>query len=616
MIAIPEMFRAAAETLRPPERLRPSVFAERYRVLREGTTFAPGPWSNDVFPYLAPIMDAVAEAIETGKRGVVLMKSGQGGGSEAMINTFAWLRCLYSGPMLYLISKDELASEFSRERFSPMDETCAPLGRIALRGRAHGELLHVRRYATGKVVIRGGQSVLNLQSTPYRFVYVDEIDSLADELKSQGDPLAMAEIRTDAFPGETLIVAFGHPTTKERGAGRLYYEMSDQRRAHVDCPAGCGGVFWPRWEDVRAGEDADDAAGYRYVAPCCGSELSDAQRWLAARRTRQVSVLPPEEARKKPWIGLHFSQLLMPNKPLAFLAEKFIEARDDQPKLKVFWNKRQGDTHDQTIKEVAAEGVRAIAERDREIPARVLPQWCGLVTVGVDTQGSHFVYVVRAWGPGQASRLVDWGKVDGFNQLCPDGGGGLLDHPWPFDGEAEGGRSMRARIMLIDAGGTRGELDDASRTHEVYTFARRSSRIMPAMGRTNIDVPWRVKHGHEYRPAGGGRGYHVDLVLHDPDYHKDVLSGWIGAAKATWQLCAGVAEDVRGYLWEMTGEHKVRSDDGSTWQKRTEQRRVDYWDAEVLALTGARVCGVERLTTAGQKPPADWFAGRRERRGR
>ena len=55
----PEVAKAAAEVLRPPEDLAPSEFAARYRYLKQGTTFSPGRWSNEVFPYLVSIMDAI-----------------------------------------------------------------------------------------------------------------------------------------------------------------------------------------------------------------------------------------------------------------------------------------------------------------------------------------------------------------------------------------------------------------------------------------------------------------------------------------------------------------------------------------------------------------------------
>lgn len=407
----PRALRAFADAIRPPERISPSEFAAKYRYLKPGTTHTPGRWSNSVYPYLTGVMDAVEEAIRLGKRGVVLMKSGQGGGSEAMINVLAWLRTRYSGPMLYLISKDEIAREFGRDRFSYLDESCPPMKALALTGRANGELIHVKRYTNGKIAIQGGRSVLNLQSSPYRFVIIDEYDSMLDEIQGHGDPLALAEIRTDAFPGDTLIIAFAHPSTKDRGAGKLYYEKSDQRRGHVTCPH-CSASIWLSWDDVKVipeGDESQAAAAqiperYTWVTPCCGCELTDGQRYAACRNVPQVSTLPPEEAARKSWIGVHFSQCYMSNKPLLTLAEHWIEGLEDPGKMRVFVNKRLGDTYEHAVQEVAADDLRACVGVSRHVgdpwsyTLGTVPPMVRFLTAGQDSRATELHYTVWGWG--------------------------------------------------------------------------------------------------------------------------------------------------------------------------------------------------------------------------
>jgi len=427
----PDMARAYASALRPLPRMRPSAFAEKYRQLKEGTTERPGPWRNDVFPYLVDCMDVIEEALVTGKRGVVLMKSGQGGGSEAMINALSYLLSYWPGPALYLIDKDELAREFGRERFSYVVATCEPLRRKALTGRGSGELVHIKRFVDGKLAIHGGRSASNLQSTPYRFVMIDEVDSLLDEMDGQ-DPLKMAEIRTDAFAGRTLIVAFAHPTSRERGAGRLYYELSDQRRGFVTCPH-CGSEFWLRWELVRAvpeegmnqAQAERDPRCYHLFAPCCGAEISDAQRYGMVQKTSQKSTLPAEEAAKKSWIGVHFSQLYMSNKPLRFLAEKWIEGIDNEPIRRVFVNKRLGEVFDTSVKDVSQESWRRLVvikknETDLEYYERgQVPRGVRFLTSGQDSGSKELHFAVWGWGllrdeagyPLLCGWLIDYGVV-------------------------------------------------------------------------------------------------------------------------------------------------------------------------------------------------------------
>lgn len=432
---IADVLRAAATVVRPLERLSPSAFAARWRRLKEGTSPQPGPWGNEVFPYLTPIMDAVEEAIRDG-RNLVMMKSAQGGGSEAMINALLWLLSYYPGPALYLISKDDVAKEFGRDRFAYACETCDPIAKKHLGGRAGGELLQVKRFTDGKLVIAGGRSVLNLQTQPYRIVVIDEVDSLLDEIAGHGDPIKLAEARTGAYSefGPTIIIAFAHPSTRERGAGRLYYELSDQRRPHVQCPH-CSSWIFLKWPDVkvlpRSGQAPAaaerDPDGYHYVAPCCGAEITDPERALAVRRVEQRSVLPADEAGRRRWIGLHFSQFLMPGKPLRLLAQEWIDAKADPSIARVFWNKRMGDVYDASEGEDVDEdawrlcitlprfdGDPATYHRG-EVPAEV-----AYLTAGTDANSRALHWTVWGWGllddVGTGERvlcgwLVDWGEI-------------------------------------------------------------------------------------------------------------------------------------------------------------------------------------------------------------
>jgi phage terminase large subunit GpA-like protein len=350
-----------------------------------------------------------------------------------MINALLYLLSYYPGPALYLISKDEIAREFGRERFGYAIATCEPLARKALTGRGSGELIHIKRFVDGKLVIQGGRSVLNLQSQPYRFVFIDEVDSLLDEIEGHGDPIKLAEIRTDSFNGQTLIVAFAHPSTRERGAGKLYYELSDQRRGHVLCPH-CGGEFWLNWDrDVKAipqegmnqAQAERDPRCYAYFAPCCGVEITDAQRFGMVRNTRQKSTLLPEEAARRPWIGVHFSQLYMSNKPLAFLAEKWIEGLDHEPTRRVFINKRLGDVFDSMVKDARPEAWRRLiviskSEKDLEYyELGQVPRGVRFLTAGQDSRTTELHFAVWGWGllrddagaPRLCGWLVDYGVV-------------------------------------------------------------------------------------------------------------------------------------------------------------------------------------------------------------
>lgn len=533
---------AFGDVLRPPEDLSPSEFAERHRHLKEGTTFRPGLWSNEVFPYLVPIMDAIQEAIRLGKRGLVLMKSGQGGGSEAMINALLWLKANFSGPILYLISKDDLAKEFSRDRFEHAQQTCAPIAVKSISGYGSGDSLHQRRFTDGKLTICGGRSVLNLQSEPRRFVMIDEVDSLLDEVPD-GDPLQIAEIRVDAFPGTTLIIAFAHPSSADtRGAGKLYYESSDQRRGFVDCPH-CPAEFWLQWDHVRVepregqerSEAERDPTRYVYRTPCCDRVLTDAQRWRAvANGVRQQSTLPEEEARAKPYLGVHFSQLYMSNKPLVFLAEKWVEGLADPATRRVFVNKRLGEPFSEDEGGVTDEQWKALIDRDHR--RGEVPEWAAFLTGGADVNAQHVHWSVWAWGlriDGQGRRrlcgaLVDWAEVERVPASTNLDAADLevLDEPFLHRTyQRPDGSGVRVRQAFIDAGW---------KSRAVYEYCRAAHRRLACTPAKGMNVDSRSKQPiHRW---GKVPPYVVDGQRLDPGLQLAALNTFKG--KRNWfDLC-------------------------------------------------------------------------------
>lgn len=445
VLSVPAMLQALTDALEVPEFLPPSEFAATHRHIKEGTSFRPGLWSNEVFPYLTHIMDLVYEAILLGKRGFVLMKSAQGGGSEGMINALTWLQVYYPGPILYLIAKEDVAKEFSRDRFDHINKTCPPLAKKVLTGYGTGESVLTKRYVDGKLKIAGLQSILNVESLPYPWVFIDEPDSMPLEFKNKGNPFKVAELRTEGWVGPTLVVAFSHPTTDLRGTGKRYYQMSDQRRGFVDCPH-CKAEFWlnPEYIKVFPNEGQTthaaerDPTCYHFVTPCCSVILTDQERISAvARRCEQKSTLPPEEAAKKDWIGAHFNQLYMSNKTMKQLATEIIQGLDDEPTQVVVVNKRWGDVYRGGLQATPLEGWKAL-RHDVDSPFAY--------TMG--TVPAEVRYLTA--GQDNGIRDLHW-SVWGFG-LVRAAGGHALECAWLIDCSVEDGpRIANPKATTLDA---------------------------------------------------------------------------------------------------------------------------------------------------------------------
>jgi phage terminase large subunit GpA-like protein len=404
-----QLVRVAISAARPQPFLRPSEWARLHVHLASPPAPRAGLYDPEVFPYLDDVMDSAADALTSGKNWL-LMKAGQGGGSTAALIIWAWMQTYFPGPMLYLISKEEFADKFGKERVTPLIAGAEPLRSKFRPGRAGGETSTHKAFVDGSLDLMGGRSVLNMQTNPYRAGFIDEFDSLLDVIVGHGDPLKLLEVRTNAWSifGPTLIAAFAHPSTRERGAGRVYYELSDQRRGHVSCPH-CSTWFPILWSHVkvlaREGQSAAaaerDPRCYTYVTPCCGVVLTDGQRYRACRDVRQRSVLPPAIAADRRWVGVHFSNLHM-TKPLVELAMEWIQGIDTPSVKTVVINKRLGDVDDQVAEqETTAEAWAELAKDGHELGT--VPDGVQVLTSGQDSRLLDLHWAVWGWGLARTS---------------------------------------------------------------------------------------------------------------------------------------------------------------------------------------------------------------------
>lgn len=412
-----------ADAMRPLPDLSPDEFASKHRVLHASyCSERPGRWDASVFPHQGPLQNTVQEAFETGKKGVVWMKAGQGGGTDCAINAQLWAKVYYPGPQLFMASTDKMAKDFGRERHGPVIKDMPPL-RAKYIPNARGDTTR-KRFVDGKIELTGGQSVYNLQSTPYRVVVIDELDSLVENLQGDGDPVKLAEVRTDSFSGPTLIIAYAHPTTRGRGAAKLYYEQSDQRRGFVKHD--CGGEFWLQWEHVICIGAETDPDAYVYKCPCCGAVVTDAERVAMCRKVVYRSTLPPEVAAKKAWIGCHFSQLYYPHKTIRSLAQRRIECGTDENAIRVFWNKVLGEPYEPKLQTFDLDQLRSLIVKQRrrgdlEYYSRgQVPPGVRFLTAGQDSRTKELHYSIWGWGLRRGidkttaicGWLIDWGTID------------------------------------------------------------------------------------------------------------------------------------------------------------------------------------------------------------
>ncbi len=179
------------------------------------------------------------------------IKGTQIGGSEALYNAIGYVADQVPGPELLVMPTTDTGKKIGRQRLQPMiDETPVLAAKFAeVKSRSSANTVLMKDFPGGLLVIAGANSGPGLRSMPMRFVWQDEIDAYPEDVDGEGDPVAVADKRSDQF---ARAKRFKCSTPKIKGTSRITkkFEAGTQGRYHVPCPH-CRHLQWLRWPQIR-----------------------------------------------------------------------------------------------------------------------------------------------------------------------------------------------------------------------------------------------------------------------------------------------------------------------------------------------------------------------------
>lgn len=474
-----------------PERLSGSEWSQRHRQIADKYAAQKGPWRNDKVPYLAEVMDCLADPAV---RKVAVMKAEQVGGTEALSNFV--LRAVHQdpGPLMWLWPTEDVARVFCTERFTPTIKACRALAEEFTDRRQDVKTLQL---AMGRMTIDfvGSNSPSAIESFPRRYVLIDELDRCPRYIVD-------AVIgRTTTYTGREKVLLNGRPENEDEGID-AEYKLGDQREFMVPCPR-CGVYHARKWSGVKweGGADADPevvAVSAWFRCPACDGTIHAHENLWQLRRgvwcprgqtvteyelTSQgigevaVGRLVGEKERANAFPSFFIRGLLNPfvPNPYGFVAKEFVknkgaatrewstrrlgEAYTDNASFKM----KAGELYSLciSIEDRCGEGYRLGVAPYIDANRGVL----GL-TAGCDVQNDRIYVEVVGWGAGgEESWLVDVAALprqrkDGLVNLWP-----YLLRKWPVVNLASG---QVMRELGIAAAG----VDSGTFTREIYEQTR------------------------------------------------------------------------------------------------------------------------------------------------
>jgi phage terminase large subunit GpA-like protein len=395
--SIGELLRRARQTLEPPERLKPSEWAPKRRYLSpESSSQAGGRFNYDLAPWQPEMLDAIDDP-ETGEM-VAMMASQVTGKTETLNNIVGEKIDIDPCPMLMVQPTLALAEVWSKDRLATMlrDTPCLR-GKVKdARSRdADNKILH-KRFPGGQISIAGANSAASLAGRPIRIVFFDEVDRYPDSAGTEGDPIALAERRTESFP-DAFLIKTSTPTI--RGVSRIEkaFELSDKRFWFVEFPC-CGHSTNLRWEMIRW-QDRDPKTAH-IECPICKAKMNDADRRLMVKNGKWQATAPFKGIRGYHMNGIYC--LFRPKRPfknrLEQMVAAFLKAKSEgKQSLKVWTNTFLAETWQEEAERIVAHELAKRAEDyGPDAPEKVL-----MIVAGTDVQRNRLEVGIAGVGVGE-----------------------------------------------------------------------------------------------------------------------------------------------------------------------------------------------------------------------
>lgn len=559
----------ALQLMLPPEQITVSEWAGKYRMLDSKSSAIPGPWNNDITPYLTGVMDEFNN-YETSK--IIFVKPTQVGGTEALQNMIGYIVMQDPAPTMIVYPTETLAKSISENRLQPMLRATPELAR---RFDENSQLLELQ-FDGMYLTLAGSNSPSGLASKPIRFVLMDEVDKYPGTSGKEADPIKLATERTKTFHDKKIYIT-STPTLK---TGHIWKEKESadiEKHYFVPCPH-CGEYIELKFYNIRFPDEegmtyADRAEFATYICQECGCAITDADKnnmirhgeWRIVRHNTQYvrSVAF--------WINTLYSPFVR----WADIVKEFLTTKDDPDLFQNFVNSWLAEPWEDTKLKTSAE---LVLERQTELPEYVVPSWAKILTGGVDVQETSLYWSIRAWGDYLTSQNIAHGQVLSFNDI---------DNIMNAEYLNENGEPMIVNLCLVDSG---------DQTDIVYDFcATHSDYALPVKGSSHAQLS-NYKLSKINRTDSRAMG--TTLVLVDSGAYKDMIAGRMQRdnGRGSWMVYSGCDME---YAKQVTAEHKVNVKHGNTvkkvWQLKTSHADNHYLDTEVYNAAAADILGVRQL---------------------
>lgn len=563
--------------MKPSPKLDLVQWADTHRYLSPESSSTPGKWSTDLVEAARGPMLAVTEP---GIKKITVMAATQLLKTELLNNIVAYFIHQDPAPMIVMQPIEKLANTWATDRLDPMlRDTPALRGLVRdKRERDSGNTKLHKAFPGGHVTVVSAGSPSDVASRPVRVVLMDEIDKYKQS-GDEGDAEKLIEQRTETF-WNALSIAVCSPTNEGTSKIAARFEDSDKRFFNFLCPD-CNQYELPKWQQVKwSGNDSSTA---HYECSHCKVQWTETKRLQAISNGVYIATAP-----FKGHAGFQVSALASPWQPLSRLVEKFIEAKSDPEKLKVFVNTSLAETWKPKVD--LPDWERLYDRRETYTIGTVPNTDIKFLTCGVDVQADRLEAQVVGWTKDKQSYVIDYRILVGpthtdepWNELYKL----IQDTTYPVAGTK---RSMSITFACVDSG---------FNTTKVYDFVTRFSanKVRTVKGSDSLISHYKMGSDIEYRFDGSKNKFAHKVWMVGSSLIKTETYSHLRLPSETDGLYPSgyihTPEFDQDYFKGFCSEALVKSKSGYEWVKQRERNEV--LDTYVYARCAASMFGIDRF---------------------
>lgn len=568
--ALENLVNNACKIFKPPERIKVSEWADKYRYMSSEETSRPGPWRTSIVPYLAKIMDCLNDDdIEK----VIFLKPTQIGGTEAGINIVGYIIDQQPSRILYVLPDEDTMRDFSSQRLQKVLRTNECF-KDKYREDSKDLMLS---FHGGFCKFGNASSATKLASWSVPVIILDEIDKYPKQASKEASPLKLAEERTKNWPGKRKMFFWSTPTLKTGNIWQLWENADMRFEFQVPCPF-CGHYQALEWNQVRFNVDEDVTAiqyNTHYECCSCGGHITDQYKPEMLEKGRWVAL---NEINGKPKsVAFKLNSLYSPWVTFGQMAAEFIRSKDDQLLLMNFVNSWLGEPWESKSAVMEAD---LLLQHKTDVPMGVVPDWAQLLTGGVDVQMGYFYWKIDAWGPGVTCQTIAYGRALTLDEIEK-----IMDTWYP---DKNGKPKLQVWVYGIDTG---------YRTEEIYDYCERHPRVaIPVKGSSTPMVQRARPSNIERKDKLNKVPLQLWIVNTDTYKNEIAMRMEIPIGKGSWMLNA---DCDREFAEQITSEHRVIQTKGGrtveTWEKKTSAKQNHWLDCSVYSFAVADLVHMRQL---------------------